>query len=241
MKKRVIVGGLDKRNRREKLYNYNIISRTKASNNSLLSIVQGNHEEYLLKLKKMCSRLAFLYFKIIKALSFRHDFWNYFSSVKLWTLYRSSACSNFHPDFYDADHLEGWRWVGTTPVLYTEAKDMSSSCNHLSLLSPRKCPHQCDGRWEHSAVLCAATPPLPVKSRQLREQEDSSQLLTERARGQDGVSVLDFGWCYMVFLILGLWSFIFMSSCFFLLLIIIMYSLAYSLSLSLVSVITIKN
>lgn len=131
MKKKVIGEGLDKRFRREKWYNYNIISRTKASNNSLLSIVQGNHEEYLLELKKMCSRLAFLCFKIIKTLSFRHDFWNYFCSVKLWTLYRSSAYSNFHPDFYDADHLEGWTREGTTPVLYTEAKGMPRTCNNL--------------------------------------------------------------------------------------------------------------
>lgn len=159
--------------------------------------MQGNHEEYLLELKKMCGRLAFLCFKIIKTLSFRHDFWNYFSSVKLWTLYRSSAYSNFHPDFYDADHLEGWTREGTTPVLYTEAKGMPRTCNNLSLLSPRKRPHQYDGRWEHGGVLCAALLLSVLNPVSCVNKSDSSQSLTERARGQDGVSVPDFGWCSM--------------------------------------------
>lgn len=61
---------------------------------------------------------------------------NNFSSVKLWSIYSSSAYSNFHPNFYGADHLDKWMLQMTTQVLSTEAKVMPAAMEKYILVDP---------------------------------------------------------------------------------------------------------
>lgn len=68
---------------------------------------------------------------------------NHFSSIKLWSFYSSSAYTNFHPNFYGADHLDEWMLQMTIQVLSTEAKVMPAAMEKYILVDPQEviCQH----------------------------------------------------------------------------------------------------
>ena len=96
-------------------------------------------EDYILELKQLiCKQWLLSLFQNKKGFELLGTVKkkNHFRSVKLWSIYSSSAYPNLQQNFYGADHLDERMLQMTAQVLSTEAKVMPTAMEKYILVYP---------------------------------------------------------------------------------------------------------